>query len=105
MSVCVDYQAVYQKRRPIVVSVRTQLFAAVVLLLALAFKVWLRIEATNVGYLIGKEKQVTIALDMERRELELQLSVLKRGDTLSRKAQVQLGLFPLKPRQARKIHY
>ena len=105
MSVCLDYQAVYQKRRTIVVSVRTQLIAAIFLLLALAFKVWLRVESTNLGYLIGKEKQITVELDMERRELELQLSVLKRGDNLSRQANIQLGLLPLNPRQARKIQF
>lgn len=105
MSVCLDYQAVYQKRRTIVVSIRTQLLAAVILLFALAFKVWVRIEATNLGYLIAKEKQTTISLDMERRELELQLSVVKRADNLSRKANLQLGLVQLNPRQARKIQY
>ena len=71
----------------------------------LAFKVWVRIECTSLGYVLAKEKQSTVALDMQRRELDLQLSVLKRADTLSKKAHTKLGLVALNPKQARKIIY
>ncbi|MCO6430905.1 MAG: hypothetical protein J5J00_08590 [Deltaproteobacteria bacterium] len=103
MSVCLDYQKVYSKRRSLVVSVRVQIIAALVLLVCLAFKVWLRIECTSLGYQIAKERQLTMDLDMQRRELELQISVVKRADNLADKAAVQLGLRPLDPRQARRI--
>lgn len=103
MSVCLDYQTVYTKRRSLAVSVRVQVVAALVLMVALAFKVWMRIECTNLGYQIAKERQLTMQLDMERRELELQLSVLKRTDRLALKASRELGLQPLDPRQARRI--
>jgi hypothetical protein len=105
MSVCLDYQSVYYRRDTIKVSNRYQILAASFLLLVLAFKVWVRIECTNLGYVIAKEKQTTLALDMQRRELDLQLSVLKRTDNLSKKAKTVLGLVALDPRQARKINY
>ena len=103
MSVCLDYQKVYHKRRSLAVSVRAQIIAALVLLVCLAFKVWLRIECTSLGYQIAKERQVTMNLDMQRRELELQLSVLKRADNLAVKATKELSLRPLDPKQAKRI--
>lgn len=104
MSVCLDYQAVY-KRKVFALSFRAQLLSALFLLLVLAFKVWVRIECTNLGYVVAKEKQETMDLDMERRELELRLSVLNRADTLAKKAHSKLGLMPLDPKQARKMIY
>jgi len=105
MSVCLDYQSVYQRRGAVRVSVRSQVIAALFLLVVLAFKVWVRIECTNLGYVVAKEKQLTMNLDMERRELELQLSVLKRADTLAKKAHSKLGLVALDSRQAKKFTY
>lgn len=106
MSVCLDYQAVrYKVKNPVKVSFKTQLFAALFLLAVLVFKVWLRIETTNQGYILAKEKQETVSLDMQRRELELQLSVLERADNLRARARKTLGLASLNPAQAVKIIY
>lgn len=105
MAICLDYQSVYSDRRHIVISVRMQLIAAVFLLVALAGKVWVRCHATDVGYQYAKERQRTIDLDMRRRELELQRSILLRSDKLSAKASERLHLQPLDPNQARRIVY
>lgn len=104
MAVCLEYQAVYYKRRE-AVSFRLQVVATVLLLAALAVKVWIKIESTDLGYQVARERQKTVALDMERRELELQVSVLSRADSLRSMAQKRLGLGPLNPKQARKIVY
>ena len=106
MSVCLDYQAVkYKVKKPVSVSFRTQFFAAAFLLAVLVLKVWVRIEGTNLGYVLAKEKQITVDLDMQRRELDLQLSVLERTDNLSRRAKQLLGLRSFNPAQAKKIFY
>jgi hypothetical protein len=83
MAVCLQYQSVYVKREAAVVSLRAQLVAAILLLVVLGAKVWIKLEATDVGYQLARERSRTIELDMERRELELQRSVLLRPDSLS----------------------
>ena len=103
MAVCLDYQAVYCRNSKISISVRTQLITALLLLAALSTKVWIKIESTDIGYRLAKERQTTISLDMERRELELARSVLLRPDTLTRMSKERLGLDLLRPEQARKI--
>jgi hypothetical protein len=62
-----------------------------VLLALLGVKVWAKLEATDLGYSLARERQKTVALDMERRELELQRSVLMRPDSLSRSARTLYG--------------
>ncbi|MBN8548986.1 MAG: hypothetical protein J0M12_06700 [Deltaproteobacteria bacterium] len=105
MAVCLDYQAVYCRRSNVAISVKTQLVAAVLLLLALSSKVWIKIESTDLGYRLAKERQVTIDLDMQRRELELARSVLLRPDNLANMTKSRLGLGLLRPEQARKVVY
>lgn len=106
MSVCLDYQAVnYRVKKPVAVSFRFQILSALFLLAVLALKVWLRIESTNSGYTLAKAKQLTVDLDMQRRELELHLSVLERADNLTSRAKKDLGLGVLDPKQAKKIFY
>ena len=100
-----DYQSVYHRKRTIVISVRFQIMAAVFLLAALITKVCIKIEGTSVGYQLAAERQKTIDLDMEKQELELQVSVLLRSDNLARAASEKLGLKPLNPNQARRIIY
>lgn len=92
MAVCLQYQSVYVKREAARVSGKVQLLGAVALLALLAVKVWAKLEATDVGYSLARERQKTVALDMERRELELQRSVLMRPDSLSRSAREKVGL-------------
>lgn len=103
MGVALDYQTVYRCRQRTIVSVKAQLLAAVLLVAALAFKVWIKIEKTDLGYQLAKVQQRTVELDMQRRELELERSVLLRPDNLARAAAQELGLKPLKPSQARRI--
>ena len=105
MAVCLDYQSVYYNRRASAVSIRLELAAGLLLALALVGKVWMKIESTDAGYQVARERQKTVQLDMERRDLELQLSVLLRRDNLSSMAQKRLGLSALNPKQARKVVY
>lgn len=65
--------------------------AGVLLLLALSFRVWINIHKTDLGYELAKERNAMIRLDMERRELEMKLSVAKRPDYLRSRAKA-LGL-------------
>ena len=83
MAVCLQYQSVYVKREAAVVSIRAQVAAAVALLVVLGARVWVKLEATDAGYQLARERSKTVELDMERRELELQRSVLLRPDSLS----------------------
>ncbi len=105
MAVCLQYQSVYVRRDATVVSKRLQLLAAVVLLVVLAARVWMKLESTDVGYQLARERQRTVALDMERRELELQLSVLLRPDALAKAARERSGLLEHKADQTIKISY
>jgi hypothetical protein len=103
MAVCLDYQAVYYKKENLLISSAMQICAAILLLMALITRVWLTIETTEIGYRLARERQKSVEYDMERRELELQLSVMLRPDNLAERAGKVLGLKPLNPEQARKI--
>jgi cell division protein FtsL len=103
MAVCLEYQSVYCRRDKIVISVRMQVIAGVLLLLALVGKVWIKIETTDLGYQLSREREVKNSLEMEKREYELQRSVLLRTDNLTRIAQRKLGLQQLDPTQARRM--
>ncbi len=105
MAICLDYQSVYCRKEKVMISVRMQIIAAVLLLAALVARVWLKIESTDLGYQLARERQQTIAYDMERRELELQLSVLLRPDSLAKRAKKVLGLMPLDTNRTRKVMY
>ena len=99
MAVCLNYQEVYVRRSSAIVSSRLHLLAALFLLVSLAAKVWIKLESTDLGYQLARERQKTVELDMQRRELELQLSVLMRPDNLSRAAREKVGLVDSAPHQ------
>jgi cell division protein FtsL len=103
MAVCLDYQSVYARRDVLVISVRTQVFLALCIVCLLGFKIWMKIEATDIGYQLAKERNRSVALDLARRELELEKSVLVRSDHLESAARKRLGLRPLDPAQARRL--
>lgn len=105
MAVCLQYQSVYVKREAARVSGKAQLVGAVVLLALLGIKVWAKLEATDLGYSLARERQKMVALDMERRELELQRSVLMRPDSLSKAAQDKVGLSEHSLGQTMKVAY
>ncbi|NDC39121.1 MAG: hypothetical protein EBZ48_13925 [Proteobacteria bacterium] len=103
MAVCLDYQSVYARREVVVISVRAQIVLALCLLMLLGFNVWVKISITDSGYQLAKERQRTVELDLSRRELELERSVLLRSDHLESEAAKKLGLKPLNPSQARRF--
>jgi hypothetical protein len=105
MAVCLDYQSVYCPRQSVVSSWTFTLIASVILLAALSFRVWIKIESTEVGYLLAAEQQRAVEYDMERRDYELQLSLLLRPDNLIPVAKEKLALERLDPARARKIVY
>jgi len=105
MAVCLQYQSVYVKRESAAISTRMQLFAAVVLLSVLVVRVWSKLEATDLGYQLARERQLTVSLDMEKRELELQRSILVRPDSLARAARERVGLTDHRPNQTIRISY
>lgn len=105
MAVCLQYQSVYVKRESTVVSVRTQVFAAAVLLIVLAARVWTKLEATYLGYQFAQERSKTVELDMERRELELQRSVLLRPDSLTKSARQMSQLQEHNPAKTLRVLY
>lgn len=64
----------------------------------LAFKVANELKCTDIAYKIANEKKQQMALEMDRQELNLQISVSKRLDVLENIAS-QRGLVQLNPSQ------
>jgi hypothetical protein len=105
MAVCLQYQSVYVKRETVIFSLRVQVITALVLLVVLAARVWVKLEATDVGYQLARERSKTIELDMQRRELELQRSVLLRPDSLKASARKMGQLEEHNPESTIRIVY
>lgn len=105
MAVCLDYQSVYVRPADKVMSFRLQLAAGVLLLVALGLKVWVKIESVELGYKLASERQRLLALDMDRRELELERSVLLRPDALRQRAHEVLGLIDIRPDSVVSVRY
>ncbi|NLF24800.1 MAG: hypothetical protein GX589_03980 [Deltaproteobacteria bacterium] len=103
MAICLEYQAVYCERARVLNLWWVTLDASLLLLFALGLKVWIKIESTSLGYRLAKEREMALTLDMERRDLELQLSLLMRRDELAKRAHTVLGLQSLNPKQARRV--
>ncbi len=103
MAICLDYQRVYYRKRRLAVSNRTRILAVALLLFALVSKVWIKIETTSIGYDLAEARKVALALDMERRELELKRSLLLRPDNLSVRAERELNLHALQLSQVKRI--
>lgn len=102
MAVCLEYQAIYQ-RKPLVISTRMQQLVVGLLLLAvLVTKVWVKVECTDLGYQLAAEHEKTVEYSLQRRELEFKRSVLLRPDALRARAEA-LGLRLIVPEQARRI--
>ena len=109
MAVCLNYQSVAARpltgRRVVVISVRLQVAAAALLLVALGAKVWIKIACTDVGYQLARARQEAVELDMVKRELELDVALRLRPDLLAQQAAQSLGLRPLRSEQARRVVY
>lgn len=105
MAIALDYQTVYVRKRPNSLPLKWHIAAGISLFIALTAKVWIKIECTDEGYRVARLRQEAVELDMERRELELQRSVLLKPDNLVMRSAKQLKLKPLNPTQAKRILY
>jgi hypothetical protein len=65
----------------------------------------MKLEATDLGYQLARERSKTVELDMERRELELQRSVLLRPDSLSKSARQMSQLQEHNPQNTIRLAY
>ena len=104
MSACLGYQSVYQRKERVVISVRTQVIGALLLLLVLSCRIWMKLESIDLGYQLADARKQTVELDMQRREFELQRSLLVRPDNLAKLARDRLKLVSLNPNQARRVN-
>ena len=105
MAISLDYQLVYYRRKPIRIPLRLVIVFGVILFVTASAKITISNASTDLGYKIAQQREMTVALDMQRRELELERSVLLKHDILASRARTQLALEPLKPAQARKLTY
>lgn len=99
MALCLEYQRVASATRSEGLPLRVQISVVVLLALALAAKIWVKHECTDLGYRLADEKERTVALDLQRRELELQRSVLTRRESLERAANQRLKMSVPHPQQ------
>jgi hypothetical protein len=88
MAVCLQYQSVYVRRESKAVSARVQILAAVVLLGVLGARVWVKLEATDLGYQMAHER-----------------SVLLRPDSLAKSAREMAQLSEHSPGRTLKVSY
>lgn len=89
---CLTFQSVYCDSREHTQSFRLYLLAATVLIFALCGRIWISVASTRVGYELAQVRKEIRAVDSERRELELQRSVLLKRTTLEQLATERLGL-------------
>ena len=99
MAVCLDYQNVASVSREHGLPLKIQITVVALLALALASRVWVKHECTDLGYKLADEKERTVALDMQRRELELQHSVLIRRESLESAARQRIQMVMPHPKQ------
>ena len=105
MAIALDYQTVYVRRKPNTLPLKWHIAAGLSLFVALTAKVWIKIECTDEGYRVARLRQEAVELDMQRREFELEHSVLLKPDNLVMRSAKKLNLGPLHPMQARRISY
>lgn len=105
MALSLEYQAIYCERETVVTKLRLQLTAVVLLFAVLIARVAVKVEATSAGYELARERELTVELDMQRRELMLKRSLQLRHDVLAARAEHELKLGPLNPERATKVLY
>lgn len=103
MAVCLEYQTIYYRRERASHNLRLQLIAALVLLLALGLKVWVRISITDRGYELGRQRDQTKVLERQKADLLLQLEYVTRPDEIRREARRRVGLIRATPEQMIKL--
>jgi len=103
MSVAIALGSRRLHARALPMRIHFELIAALLLLAVLVFRIWIKIETTDLGYDLASQRKAAIELDMQRREMELALSILQKGDAIQSRADKELGLVPMEPRQARRM--
>ncbi len=96
---------VFEPERRSNAHLRWQVLTVGLLLATLVARIWVKIEVTQVGYELAEEQSVAVALDIERRELELQRSILMKPDALTARASKQLGLQLGSPAELYRVRY
>lgn len=94
MSSCLSYQEVYKDRRAVLWLLRLKIIALTILLVTLTARIYIKVSVTRLGYELSEARREAVSLDLERRELALQMSVLMRRDHLleASEKRLQLGL-------------
>jgi cell division protein FtsL len=104
MAVCLDYQSVpYRRTQETSFSWKKQVIAVSILIFALVAHIRTKHLERSYGYVLAEENKRTQILDDERRDLEFQLSALKKHDSLRHEAFKRLGLRDAKSGQIVKI--
>src|SRR5688572_12622613 len=92
MTLILDYQPIYHEHSSFFNRWLCTVIACVLLLSVLSIKVWIKLESIQLGYELAGQREETVRLDMQRRDLELQRSILLRPDVLRSRAAKELGL-------------
>lgn len=66
-----------------------------------ALQVWVQHQSRQVGYEIGRIREVKLSLDRERRELDMEIATLESKPEIDRVARERLGLVP--PREGQLV--
>lgn len=90
MAVCLDYQSVYVKNVK-TTSHKLLILASLFLMSVLIFHVWIRAEKVSLGYQIAQAQNKTAEYTTIKKDLAMQLSVIKRYDNLMGLAKNRLG--------------
>jgi cell division protein FtsL len=98
-----SYQEIYLDRLVAVRPWSCTVILSFVLFAVLVFKVWVHMQARDLGYELAEARAISRDLDMQRREFELQRSVLVRPDYLASAAQNQLGMAALTSDRVRRV--
>lgn len=93
MAVCLDYQSVYVKNVK-VQSHKLLILSSLFLMFVLIFHVWIRAQKVTLGYQIAQAQNKTLEYATIKKDLQMQLSVVKRYDNLMGLAKSRLGLDP-----------
>jgi len=104
MAVCLQYQAVYVRRKSSgILSWKTYFVVGVVVLFALALKVRGQIAIIGLGYELHGAQSDAMELDRERTDLEYQLSVISTHQFLKTEGESRLRLRETQVSQIRHV--
>jgi cell division protein FtsB len=72
--------------------VRRMIALGLVLVALCMAQVWLRLQVTDIGYQLSAARQMQVRLEQQRRELEVELAMLRDRSHLAELATRRLGL-------------